>query len=395
MPRCKANTSRFRGHRVLLYPTKEQKTEFDRNIEVARAVYNIGLGIQLDNYNNGGKYIGLYDMDALFVKMKNENPKYFWLKEVPYSTVVQSLADLDNAFQRFFKKISGFPNFKSKKLAKKSYTTRHDRTHICGSKIKISGISHKNKFVEVKNHTIPDDKVLYNPTITFDGYRYWFSCCAEKEKVDMSNVPKTEPVGIDVGVRNMITTSNGEVYQFSDTSKLEKRLKRQQRRLDKDYRKYMAESMSTKIKYEDVPKSKNHLKRLAQQRKTYDKIRNKRHQDMNLATKRIVDQNPEAIVIENISVREIQKNEPWMNKYAPQMAFSEIHRQLKYKAEDRDIPVIVADRNYPSTKKCSNCGYIYDKIGSKHIFKCPNCGFVIDRDLNAAINLKSLAMNEK
>ena len=391
--KSKLNTERFRGHRVKLYPTEIQKSQFDRNIEIARATYNIALGIQIDNYKSGMPYIGLYDMENTFTILKTTE-KYKWLNDASSYTIYRALADLDNAFQRFFKKVSGFPNFKSKKKAKKAYAVRPDRTHIKDSMIKISGIDLKDKYVEAKDHKINPDRPMYHPVISFDGYNYWFSCSQEKDLVNMQSIEKTEPIGIDVGIRNMITTSNGEVYQLSDTSKLEKRLKHQQRKLDKDYRKYYSESIRTKTKYEDVPKSKNHYKRLKKQRSIYDKIRNKRKNDLNTATKRIVDQNPSAIVIETISVREIHEKEPWMNKYSPQLLFNEIHRQIIYKAADRSIPVIKADRNYPSTRKCSKCGYIDNNIGSKHVYRCPECGLEIDRDLNAALNLKALAYQD-
>ena len=327
-------------------------------------------------------------MCAIFANMRNSD-KYHWMKDISIGVIRQSLLSLNNAFQKFFSKITRYPVYKTKKRSKKSFTTRSERTRVKGNCISISGLN--DMLVNAKNHPIPEGVRLYNTTITFDGYDYWFSCQIEKPKIDMSDIPKSEPVGIDVGIRNMITTSDGEYYHFSDTSKYEKRLKRQQRRLSKDYNLYFKESIRTKTKYEDVPKSKNHFKRLAKQHKSYAKITNKRNNDLNTATKRIVDKNPEAIVIENISVKDIIHNEPWMKKYAPQMVFYEIHRQLKYKAADRNIPVIIADRDYPSSKRCSACGFVNNNFSKQHVFICPICGFRADRDYNAAINLKQLA----
>ncbi len=109
--------------------------------------------------------------------------------------------------------------------------------------------------------------------------------------------------------------------------------------------------------------------------------------DIHTATKRIVDSNPTAIVIENISVRK-QMKDKYMRKYSPYMCFYEIHRQLKYKAADRNIPVIIAEKDYPSSQICSNCGC---KGYIKHrVFKCSHCGYKEDRDLNASYNLRNL-----
>ena len=196
-----------------------------------------------------------------------------------------------------------------------------------------------------------------------------------------------DPIGIDVGIVNMITTSDGDFYKFSDYKKYEKRLKRQQRRLSKDYNRYFKESLDTRTKYEDIPKSKNHYKKLEKRFKTISKMKNKRLNDIHTATKQIVSRNPSAIVIENISVLE-QLQDPWMEKFTNEMMYYEIHRQLKYKAAMRNIPVITAEKGFASSQICSNCGNIgYIK---HRVFKCSHCGFKEDRDLNAAYNLKNL-----
>ena len=176
---------------------------------------------------------------------------------------------------------------------------------------------------------------------------------------------------------------------MSDTSKYEKRLKRQKRRLSKHYKKYLELSVRTTTKYDDIPKSKNMQKLLYKQHKTIEKIKNKRHNDINVATKRIVDKNPKAIVIEDIRVTRLLSTQPWMRKYIPSMCFYEIRRQIEYKAADRGIPIIVADEHYPSSQICSRCGNIHKVYKDK--YNCPVCGLKIDRDLNAAYNLRNLA----
>lgn len=207
----------------------------------------------------------------------------------------------------------------------------------------------------------------------------------------MSNIPQSDPIGVDVGIRRIAVTSNKDYFYFSNTKKLEDKLKKQQKRLSKDYKAYIAESKRTRTKYENVPKSKNHRKRLNKMHKTQSKITNKRINDIHTATKRIVDQNPSVIVIEDIKVREIN-SDPWMRKYNPTMMFYRIHEQIQYKAAERRIKVIKAPKNFPSTRICSNCGFERGKLTS-HIFTCPVCGFKIDRDLNASYNLRNLALS--
>ena len=111
--------------------------------------------------------------------------------------------------------------------------------------------------------------------------------------------------------------------------------------------------------------------------------------DINCATKSIVERYPSDIVIESISSQDQIKNHKWISKYAPHMLYYEIHRQLIYKSEDRVINIIKADKEFPSSQICSNCGDIH-KVYGNNIYKCPKCGFRTDRDLNAAYNLRNL-----
>ena len=377
--------SHLRGYKIKIYPTESQKKTIDRTIQIYRAVYNIALDIQRNNRKNGEKYISFFAMEKIFSDMRNHDQKYSWFNDIPMSTIREALADLDNAYKCFFKKNNRFPLYKSRKRSKKAFGVRSDRCRCVDNTVYISGIG----YVDGKNHHIPIGIRMYDTRITFDGYDYWYTCMAETPMADISDIPKTDPVGIDVGVRNFVTTSNGDIYQLSDISKLQKRLKRQQKRLSKFYNRYLAEAKRTKTKYEDIPKSKNMKKKLREQRKTYDKIRNKRYTDIHNISKQIVDTNPSTIVMEDIRVRELQKDH-WFQIRYPYTYFFEIRRQIEYKATDRGIPVIIADSNYPSSQICSRCGHKH-KIYSNKIFICPLCGLRIDRDLNAAYNLRNLA----
>ena len=385
MPRCKANVDRLRGYRIKIYPTESQKISIQNVINQYRAIYNIALGIQNDNHFNGNSYIKYFDMCKLFSDMRNNNSNYAWMNSIQLSTIRQALRDLDVAFKNFFEKRSRYPRFKSKKRSKKFFTTRSDRTHVKGKDIRIPEIG----LVNASNHTIPNGFNLYNCGISFDGYDYWFYCQIEKPIIEM-NTEKTEAVGIDVGIRNMITTSNGKYYKFPNVQKLRNRIRRQDKRLSR-YTKHMKnQSMLTKTKYEDMPKSKNMQKLEKKRFDTYKKIHNKIYNSINCATKEIVSSNPSAIVIENISATAQFRDHQWIRKFAPFILYYEIHRQLKYKASDRNIKVITASADFPSTKRCSNCSMEHEVYGNK-IYKCPYCGLRIDRDLNAAINLKKLA----
>lgn len=388
--KCNANLDRLRGYKIRIYPTEEQIKIIQLYIDIYRAVYNLGLEIQNSNHEKGEKYIRYFDMAKLLSELRNSDKNYEWLNQAPISIIRQSLLDLDHAFKNFFEKRSKYPKFKSKKRSKRSFSTRSERCHSFDTTVKISGIG----YIDSKKNPIPINSRLYNTSVSFDGYRYYFSCQIETDPIDTSYIEKTNPVGLDVGIRNLITSSDGDIYKLSNTKKYEKRLKRQDKRLQKDYRKYLQIAKRTRTKYEDIPKSKNMKKRLQSKRKTCDKIFNKHRNDIHNATKRIVDKNPSAIVIEDIKTAQILKASGlWIKKYMPNMYFYEIRRQIEYKAADRNIPVFVADPQYPSSQICSNCGSSHKVYGNK-IFICPVCGLRIDRDLNAAYNLRNLVYTQ-
>jgi len=393
------NEENLVGVRIKLYPTEEQAKQLMRQIQLARAIYNLGLEIQNNNHADGNPYISYYDLITKFANMRNHDSRYKWLKESTVGCMRETLDHLDKAFQGFFDKSNPnrYPKFKSRKneYKSRSFSPRHDRTRVIGDYISISGI--KDLKVLAKDHQIPKGTKFYRCSVHYDGLNFWFGASYEnydKTHISMEDKPKTEPVGIDVGLINMITTSYGKFYKFTDTSKLEQRRRKLDRRLSKDYEKYNKIRLATRTKYEDVPKSINHYKRKNKRLKLIKKMVNIRKNDINKATKEIVDRNPEAIVIESISVNEQLHNNYALRSYNDQMMYCEIHRQLKYKARWRNIPVITANKYFPSSKQCSHCGSKGYYINGYRTFVCPICGYTEDRDLNAAYNLRNLAYQQ-
>lgn len=393
--RSNADTERLRGYRVKLYPTDEEKARLDQMISLSRYVYNWTIGEINRLYDAGEKFPSFFDLEKIFCKHRNL-PENEWLKKLPWNASAQQIKFAYEAFRLFFKQHTGYPSFRSKRFGVQSMTYTGESVWFKNGKVKVSGFG-RCKLIKVKKHhvpQIPKGKYYYNPTVTRDkDGNYWLSICAERPKKKM-NKPQSDPIGIDVGVRTLITTSDGDFYNFPDTSKLEKKKKRLQRKASKDRERLLAESKRTKTKYHDLPKSKNMLKREAAVRKVYQRIKNIQDNYIHNVTTEIVERNPRAIVIEDINVREMVSNSNPISKNLgsdkPQMKFGMIHHCLTYKAFDRGIPLIIAPKDFPSTKKCSNCGNVYN-IGSSKTYNCPHCGLKIDRDLNAAYNLRDLA----
>ena len=171
----------------------------------------------------------------------------------------------------------------------------------------------------------------------------------------------------------------------------QKKKKRLDRHTSKYQLKYLNESIHTKTKYEDIPKSKRYDKLMKKRWKVCNKISDIYRTYIHNSTKKIVQKNPSAIVIETVRSSDMVKHSRTLRKESNKMMFYEIHKQIKYKANDRGIPVFIADKYFPSSQLCSRCGFRQKISGS--VYKCPICGLEIDRDLNAAYNLRDLAIS--
>ena len=378
----------LRGVKIKIYPTKDQIDEIEKNIATSRAIYNMALYIQKTNYEKGIKFTKYFDMIRIFYELK-EKEEYSWMKEVSVGTIECALKNLDDAYNLFFKKASNFPRYKTKKSKNQAVSMRSDASYPKGNYFKVSGI----KGLIKTNYPIYDRHTkIHNVCISTNGYGdYWLSFSIYRKRKDMSNVPVSDPIGVDVGVRNLITTSDGEYFHLPDVSKLEKKKKRLDRHTSKYQLKYLNESIHTKTKYEDIPKSKRYDKLMKKRWKVCNKISDIYRTYIHNSTKKIVQKNPSAIVIETVRSSDMVKHSRTLRKESNKMMFYEIHKQIKYKANDRGIPVFIADKYFPSSQLCSRCGF-RQKVSSS-IYKCPICGLEIDRDLNAAYNLRDLAIS--
>lgn len=187
-----------------------------------------------------------------------------------------------------------------------------------------------------------------------------------------------------MGIKTLMVCSNGMSFKRINIKKEKKKLKRLQKRASRFYEKMRVNK--------SVQKSKNLLKLETLILKQHQRIANVRLNNIHQATTKLVKLNPKAIVVEDLNVKGMIKNKHLSEKIAD-CSFYEIRRELEYKSKWNDIEFIVADRWYPSSKTCNYCGYKKPKLSlSERIFKCECCKKELDRDYNASLNLKDLAM---
>ena len=360
--------------KVRLYPTKEQEEKLWRAVGTARFIYNWTLARQEENYKNGGKFIPDGTLRKEITQLKKT--ELTWLNEVSNNVTKQSVKDACNSYKRFFKGLSGKPKFKSKKRSKKSFYNDNGKL-----KVKKGNLVNIEKVGWIKtNEQLPIGVKYSNPRISYDNKYWYLSVGIEQEEIqeELTDVS----LGIDLGLKNLAICSDGTIYKNINKTyivrKIEKKLKRLQRQVSRKYEKNK--------KGKEYVKTKNIIKLEKQIQQTYRRLANIRNNYLHQTTTSIVKTKPYRIVIEDLAVSNMMKNKHLSDAIRKQ-GFYEFRRQIEYKCKFRGIELIVADRFYPSSKTCSQCGEIKKDLKlSDRVYKC-TCGLVIDRDLNASINL--------
>jgi putative transposase len=298
------------------------------------------------------------------------------MKELPAKIIHQATFDACEAYVKFFKKLSKYPKYKSKKETYQSFWNPPDAIKFSKRKVMLQKIG----WVELlERDRIPQNAKYYNPIISFDGINFWISIGIEVCDNQENNMPISEPIGIDLGIKTLATCSNGIINNKPNTKRLEKKLKRLQRKASRLY-----------IKYRGKDKSKNLLKLEKDILSLYQKKVNILNDNIHKFTTSLIKLNPEYIAIEDLNVSGMMKNRH-LSRSIADCKFYEIRRQLEYKCKWNNIELILVDRWFPSSKMCNICGQIKSDLKlSDRVYKC-DCGNSEDRDVNASKNIRDFS----
>ena len=362
------------AHKIALDPNNVQATYFAKAAGTARFAYNWALAEWKRQYeewkadNSKPK-----PSEASLLRQLNaiKREKFPWMLEVTKCAPQIAIMQLGNAFKNFFAGRAGYPQFR-KKGEHDRFAISNDTFRVDGSRIRIPKIG----WVRMRESLRFAGKIM-SATISRVADRWFVSITVDIP--DVSHLPKAENqgvVGVDMGVSSLATLSTGEVI---DGPKPHKALLSRLQRLSR--------SLSRKQKG-----SANRKKAKAKLAKLHARIAAIRsdalHQLTSSLTRRF-----HTIGIEDLNVRGMVKNRHLARSIAD-MCFFEFRRQLEYKAAMRGGRIVVVDRFYPSSKTCSDCGHKLDELQlSVRKWTCPACGSVHDRDVNAAINLKNMAVS--
>ena len=364
--------------KVRIYPTKEQEQKLWQSVGTARFIYNYTLAKQEENYKNGGKFIS----DGIIRKELTQLKKseLIWLNEVSNNVTKQAVKDACNAYKRFFKGLAKKPKFKIRKKSKPSFYNDPIKLKVKEKKVLIKKIG----WIKI-NEQIPINVKYTNPRITYDN-KYWYLSVGievDKKQEELTNIS----LGIDLGLKDLAVCSDGKVFKNINKTKevkiLEKRLKQKQRQISRKYEinKIKKGGSCQFIKTKNIEKLENTTKLM------HRKLTNIRDNYIHQVTTSIVKTKPYRIVIEDLNVSGMIKNKHLSDSVRKQ-CFNKFRQYITYKAELYGIGLVIADRFYPSSKTCSECGSIKKDLKLKdRVYRCPHCGVVIDRDYNASLNL--------
>ena len=375
----------IRSYKIRLYPTKQQEELMWKHIGACRYIWNYMLAKQQEIREQGGKHLSAFDMSNLLKPLKNDG-EHEWLYEISARSLQIVCQDLQRDYERFFRKQGGFPKFKSRKKSKPNYPVPEDIyfNDVFVTVQKLSKVKYKTDF------DLPQGKghKFTNPRISYKNGKWMLSFGMDRE--NQAPVLTDKVMGIDLGVKDLITAAYGDeriVFHNINKSKRMRFLNRQlvhiKRTID---RKYEANRQGSKY-----VKTSNIMREEEKVRKLYQRIADIRNNYIHQTTHSLVSRLPYRVVMEDLNVRGMMKNRH-LAKAIGEQCFAEVIRQMQYKCEDRGIEFVQADRFYPSSKTCSHCGCVKHNLKlSDRTFVCEECGAVIDRDYNAAINLMRYA----
>lgn len=313
--------------------------------------------------------------------LKDLQEEYPWLKEVDSCSIRCVVFNLEDSFKNYFQKRTSYPKFKSK-YYKQSYRTNAIRSTYKGKEYSNIKLDLKNKQIKLpklglvsirgyRNLKCIKGKII-NATITKENTgKYYVSVLIEEKEINIKKVKPKTIVGIDLGVKDLVVTSNAEKYKNpKELERREKKLKRLQRKLSRQ-----------------IKGSNNYKKTKILISRVHSKIKNARHHNIITIVNKIVKEN-DIIISEKLQVKKMNNNHK-LTKNIQDASFNKICEMLKWKTKEKGKYYYQVDSYYPSSKLCSHCNNKTEKTNNLSVrsWKCDCCGNINDRDINASINI--------
>ncbi len=367
---------RLKAYKFRIYPTEEQEIFFAKTFGCVRKVYNLMLNDRKKAYEEVKNDPSKKMTFPTPAKYKKEFP---FLKEVDSLALANAQLHLDKAYKNFFRdKSVGFPRFKSKKNPVQSYTTNNQNGTVALIDSKFIKVPKLKSLVRIKLHRQPKGMIKSATISRHASGKYYISLLCKEE---ISELPKTNSaIGIDLGITDFAILSDGQKIDNNKfTSKMEKKLKREQRKLSR-------RALLAKKKGIPLSEAKNYQKQKLKVARLHEKVMNQRTDFLNKLSTEII-KNHDIICIEDLNVKGMLRNHK-LARSISDVSWSSFVAKLQYKVDWYGREIVKVDTWFPSSQICSECGH---KDGKKPLdireWTCPICHTHHDRDINASINI--------
>jgi len=352
------------GHKIEIRPTPYQIIYLEKSFGARRHCYNQ----LLDYYQKDDTKWSKYDAQKYYTNVLKK--KYKWYNEVSARVTRNSINDLDDAYQKFFKnikcgRIPGYPKFKKRGSADSFSLREKEKFKVDGRLLRIEKLNTKIKL----RQKLRFSGTVKQVTITKRAGKYFASFIVDTPDYNKKNINCNNSVGIDLGIKTLAVLSNGEVFNTTKNIKANiEKLKRLQRKYSKkcdgSNRKAKAKLKVDKLYF-----------RIARQRESL------LHKISDYLTA-----NFSTVTVEDLDIAGMASSKK-TGVSISNLGLNKLRKQIEYKAALRDCNLVVASRWFPSSKLCSKCGAVKKDLSlADRTYSC-ECGLRIDRDLNAAINL--------
>ena len=372
----------LRAVKIRLYPTAYQTTQINRLLGSYRVTYNQVLDRKINQYKEHNISENRTTLSYWFHHVLLTNPDFEYLKEQNTKVLKQAIMDMLSAYKNFFTLHRGYPKFKSKHNNKQScrfeigaISKRNDYTSYKLSLANIKNIKFRcsKKYAEyLQKHKAN----IRNATLSkLSCGEFYLSILVDGDLIHKGVKDTDNCIGIDLGVKDFVITSEGEVFNNLHFKKNEtKKLKKLQKQLSRKQK-----------------GSKNRNKARIKLAKLYKKINDKKQYYLHYVSNTLINEN-QVICMEDLNVKGMLKNHKLAESIS-EMNFGEFKKVLEYKARWYNRKIVYVDRFYPSSKTCSCCGHIYKELSlNEREWTCPECSAKHDRDINAAVNILNEGM---